>query len=78
MVEIKNFETQYTKAIKKLMIDKDLNQSDMAKKMGMAYNTFNRKLLKAENKRFNIDEAARLAMLFNVSLDEIFLNKEGI
>lgn len=63
----------YTNRIKTFMALNEIDQEEMAKKMGMSRTAFNQKLNRNGSKLFNIDEAIRISKILNVTLDQIFL-----
>jgi len=71
----------YTNRVKAAMALKGYNQKYMAEMLGIAINTFNMKLNRTVHKKsnkeniFSIDEALKIALLLDVTLDEIFFNK---
>jgi transcriptional regulator with XRE-family HTH domain len=66
----------YTNRIKSAMALRGLKQMDMAMKLNMTVSTFNRKLNKSLNSKFDIDEAIQITSILKCTLDEIFLSKE--
>jgi len=66
----------YTNKIKAAMALNGFNQTYMAEKLNMTVSTFNRKLNKSQNSKFDIDEAIQIINILNCTLDEIFLSKD--
>jgi len=58
--------------LKILISESDYNQEDIAKKLGLAETTFNRKL--NGKSEFKLSEAKQLADLFNLTVDELFFS----
>lgn len=56
--------------LKSLRVKHGLSQEDTAKLLGIAVATYNRK--ENGNRKFSIDEAGKLAEIFNTTVEEIF------
>lgn len=63
----------YTSRIKAFMKLNEINQDEMAKKLGLSRTAFNLKLNRMGTRLFDIDEAMEIAKILNVTLDQIFL-----
>lgn len=60
------------KNLKALMVLGELNQSEMAKKIGMDTSTFNLKINRTGGRDFSLDEAIRISEILDVKVDDFF------